>query len=223
MNNYTKIISNMEEKIKNFSKKISEGIDKKKKRDFIFEMLYGVIASNSCLLSEIARSLKEEITLKALIKRLSRNLNEFNNDSEEGNSTYEDVRNILINFYNGIKNIKNYAEETAYYYEGTLECEKAIGYINLYNTKSQGTLLEKIQISFTIPWSQDLNLTNFFILALTPNSIPIIKRGIISTKPLSNTSSYINDLKISKFELEQIQKNNAWILGNKNYAYFFFN
>ena len=105
MNNYTKIISNMEEKIKNFSKKISEGIDKKKKRDFVFEMLYGLIASNSCFLSEIARSLKEEITLKALIKRLSRNLNEFNNDSEEGNSTYEDVRNKIIfeNYENEIK------------------------------------------------------------------------------------------------------------------------
>ena len=105
MNNYTKIINNMEEKIKNFSKKISDGIDKKKKRDFVFEMLYGLIASNSCLLSEIARSLKEEITLKALIKRLSRNLNEFNNDSEEGNSTYEDVRNKIIfeNYENEIK------------------------------------------------------------------------------------------------------------------------
>ena len=105
MNNYTKIISNMEEKIKNFSKKISEGIDKKKKRDFVFEMLYGLIASNSCLLSEIARSLKEEITLKALVKRLSRNLKEFNNDSEEGNSTYEDVRNKIIfeNYENEIK------------------------------------------------------------------------------------------------------------------------
>ena len=64
MNNYTKIISNMEEKIKNFSKKISEGIDKKKKRDFVFEMLYGLIASNSCLLSEIARSLMLITTLK---------------------------------------------------------------------------------------------------------------------------------------------------------------
>ena len=68
-------------------------------------MLYGLIASNSCLLSEIARSLKEEITLKALVKRLSRNLKEFNNDSEEGNSTYEDVRNKIIfeNYENEIK------------------------------------------------------------------------------------------------------------------------
>lgn len=79
MNNYSKIISNMEDKIKNFSKKISEGIKSKKKRDFLFEMTYGLMASSSCLLSEIARSQKEDITLKAIEKRLSRNLDEFNN------------------------------------------------------------------------------------------------------------------------------------------------
>lgn len=95
MNNFTKIISNMEEKIKNFSKKISKGIDKKKKRDFILEMLYGLMASSSCFISEIARSLNEDITLKALEKRLARNLEEFNNGKEES-SKYEDIRNKII-------------------------------------------------------------------------------------------------------------------------------
>ena len=52
MNNYNKIISNMEQKIKNFSKKISNGINTKKKRDFVFDMIYGLIASSSCNLSE---------------------------------------------------------------------------------------------------------------------------------------------------------------------------
>ncbi len=95
MNNYTKIISNMEEKIKNFSKKISKGIDKKKKRDFILDMLYGLMASSSCFISEIARSLNEDITLRALEKRLARNLEEFNNGKEES-SKYEDIRNKII-------------------------------------------------------------------------------------------------------------------------------
>ena len=95
MNNFTKIISNMEEKIKNFSKKISEGIDTKRKRDFILDMIYGLIASSSCFISEIARSLKEDITLKALEKRLARNLDEFNNGKEDI-SIYEDVRNKII-------------------------------------------------------------------------------------------------------------------------------
>lgn len=130
---------------------------------------------------------------------------------------------ILVNFYNGIKNLTNYAKETSYYYEGILECDKNIGYINLCNTSSHETILEKIQISFVIPWSQNFQLTNFFILALTPNSIPIIKKGIISTLPLSSTSPYLEILKISKKDLEKIQENNAWILENKNYDYFFFN
>ena len=48
-------------------------------KDFVFDMIYGLIASSSCFLSEISRSLKEDITLKATEKRLSRNLEEFNN------------------------------------------------------------------------------------------------------------------------------------------------
>lgn len=54
-------------------------------------MIYGLIASSSCYISEIARSLNEDITLKALEKRLARNLDEFNNGKEEI-SIYEDVR-----------------------------------------------------------------------------------------------------------------------------------
>ena len=103
MNNYSKIISNMEYKIKSFSEKISQGVSKKK-RDFVFDMIYGLIASSSCFLSEIARSLKEDITLKAVEKRLSRNLEEFNN-GKENNSVSEEVRNKIIfeNYENEIK------------------------------------------------------------------------------------------------------------------------
>ena len=68
----------MKEKLKKFSENISNGVDTKKKKDFVSEMLYGLLASSSCYLSNIARSLKEEITLKATEKRLSRNLDEFN-------------------------------------------------------------------------------------------------------------------------------------------------
>ncbi len=40
-------------------------------------MVYGILAGNKVHLSEIARSLKENITLKKTIDRLSRNLNAF--------------------------------------------------------------------------------------------------------------------------------------------------
>lgn len=109
MSNYTKLISNMEEKIKNFSNKISKGIETKKKRDFVFEMIYGLMASSSCFLSEISRNLKEDITLKATEKRLSRNLDEFNNGNED-DAIYEDVRNKII-FENYEEEIKNKIDE----------------------------------------------------------------------------------------------------------------
>lgn len=81
-----------------------------------FDIIYGLIASSSCKLSEIGRSLKENITLKALEKRLSRNLNEFNNDIEE-DSIYEDVRNKIIfeNYENEIKD--KIDEETVFCFD----------------------------------------------------------------------------------------------------------
>lgn len=109
MNNYTRIINNLEEKIENFSKKISKDLDSKKKKDFVFNMIYGLIASSSCYLSEIARILNEDITLRATEKRLARNLDEFNN-GKETNSVYEDKRNKVI-FDNYQEEIENKIDE----------------------------------------------------------------------------------------------------------------
>lgn len=134
----------------------------------------------------------------------------------------EEDNEIYAKFYNGIKNIKNYADENAYQYEGTLEADQTIGYINLINSKSQGTRLEKLQISFNIPWSSKTELTNFFLLGITPNSIPIVKKGILSTKIIDDIGKFDEDLKLSPRELLEIQYNNGWILKNKNYAHFFF-
>ena len=127
-----------------------------------------------------------------------------------------------VKFYNGIKNINKYAQEHSYYYEGDLECDRINGYINLRNCTSEKIKLEKVQISFNIPWSKNFKITNFFILGITPNSIPIIKKGIISTTPIKKVENFYNDLKLSDDDLFAIQKNNAWILENKNYDHFFF-
>lgn len=136
---------------------------------------------------------------------------------------HEENDTICATLYNGIKNINTYAEQTAYYYEGILECDKTVGYINLSNTVSQNTQLEKLQISFTIPWSKKIEITQFFILGLTPNSIPIVKKGILSISPIKNIEKYKEELKINNADLKRIQENNAWILENKNYSNFFFN
>ena len=134
---------------------------------------------------------------------------------EEKNMTYATL-------FNGIRNIKKYASENAYSYSGTLEADKTIGYFNLTNTASPDKIYEKIQISFNIPWFNKIEITNFFILGLTPNSAPIVKKGIISTSPIEDLNKFEEDLKISSYEIFKLQHNNGWILENKNYAHFFF-
>lgn len=64
-----------------FSAKISKGL-KRSQEKFIYQMIYGILAGNKLHLSEIARSLKEIITLKKTIERLSRNLHDFDGQQE---------------------------------------------------------------------------------------------------------------------------------------------
>ena len=134
----------------------------------------------------------------------------------------ENNNNIEIKYFNGVKDIVKYANKASYIYEGFMECDKTIGYINLINKNSENTQLEKLQISFNIPWSNNFEITNFYILGLTPNSIPIVKKGILSSSPLNNFDNFKEDLKISKKELIKIQNDNGWILENQNYNHFFF-
>jgi len=77
MTNYSTLGSNLKRGIFNFSKKISIGFFKPAQR-FIADMLYGLLAAQSCFLTEIARKLKEPIALDKTVERLSRNLMNFN-------------------------------------------------------------------------------------------------------------------------------------------------
>lgn len=130
---------------------------------------------------------------------------------------------ILTKFYNGVKNLNHYKTDSCYYYEGTLKSDKIIGYINLFNPSYTENLLENIQISFSIPWSKNFKITSFFILGLTPNSLPVVKKGIMSTSPIKNFTPYKNYLHITKSDISSLQKDNCWILSNKNFdiSYFF--
>ena len=71
-----------------------------------------------------------------------------------------------VRFYNGVKSTSKYGNKSSYYYEGKLTYDKTIGYINLENTISQGTQYEKIQISFSIPWNNEIDKTSFFPYSL---------------------------------------------------------
>ena len=90
MTNYTKLSYQLKRKTTNFSKKISKNISKPKTK-FVTQTIYGLLKGQSILLSDIARSLKEKITLKKTIDRLSRNLKNF-----------DEHKNIKENYINNI-------------------------------------------------------------------------------------------------------------------------
>jgi hypothetical protein len=75
MANDSKIASKIKAQITRFANRISRGL-KKPKRKFIAQMLFGIQASKDIKLSEISRSLKEDIALIKTENRLSRQLGE---------------------------------------------------------------------------------------------------------------------------------------------------
>ncbi len=76
MINYSRLGYEIKRDFTNFSQKIAKGL-KRPQEKFVHQMVYGILAGNRLHLSEIARSLKENITLKKSIDRLSKNLNAF--------------------------------------------------------------------------------------------------------------------------------------------------
>lgn len=88
MNNFTTNSYEMKREIVNFSKKVSNGVNKSTSK-FIMDMEYGLAKGCSCLISEIARSLDESIKLSYTIERLCDNLNNL----------YDDEKDIIWNNY----------------------------------------------------------------------------------------------------------------------------
>lgn len=74
MINYNRLGYEIKRDFTNFSLKISKGL-KRPQEKFVHQIIYGILSGNKVHLSEIARSLKEHITLKKTIERLSNNLN----------------------------------------------------------------------------------------------------------------------------------------------------
>jgi len=80
MNNIEKVINNkLKNKISDFCVKISENIWKVEAKTTL-DMVFWLISGWNILLSEIWRNLKEKISIKQTVKRLSKNLNSFNED-----------------------------------------------------------------------------------------------------------------------------------------------
>ena len=76
MTQYTTKSSNLKRGILRFSEVICKGLSRPTMK-LIFQMIYGMLAAQSCHLSEIARVLDEKVKLKKTIERLSRNLAAF--------------------------------------------------------------------------------------------------------------------------------------------------
>ena len=71
MNKYSTQLHGLKREISGFCEKISEGLGKPKQK-LVNDVVFGVAAAQSCLLSEIARGLNEKIALKKTIERLGR-------------------------------------------------------------------------------------------------------------------------------------------------------
>ena len=88
MNNFTTNTYEMKREILNFSKKVSEGLNNPTTK-FVMDMQYGLAKGGSCLVSNIARSLDENIKLNYTIERLCDNLSNL----------YQDEKDIIWNNY----------------------------------------------------------------------------------------------------------------------------
>ena len=93
MSNYIMDCYEMKREILNFSQKVSKGLNKKGIK-FVCDMQYGLSKSKSCLISEISRSLSEDIKLKNTIERLCDNLQSLGK---------EEMKTIKENYLNEIK------------------------------------------------------------------------------------------------------------------------
>jgi hypothetical protein len=76
MSKYSTLTAKMKEEIVTFSEKISKGLGKPEQK-LVSNMLYGISAAESCVLTEIGRALHEEIKLKKTEERLARGLRNF--------------------------------------------------------------------------------------------------------------------------------------------------
>jgi len=94
MTHYSTLGSNLKRGILRFSENISKGLSRPEFK-FVSQMIYGILSSQSCHLSKIARVLDEKITLKKIIDRLSINLNGFENSAKLFNNYIGKIKGCI--------------------------------------------------------------------------------------------------------------------------------
>ncbi len=99
MNYFTLNTYEMKREIVNFSDYLSKDCHLKTEKDFLRDMLYGISASNSLMLSEISRKLREKIKLDNTIERLSNHLaNDIEDKSIIEQNYFKFVRGMIPEF-----------------------------------------------------------------------------------------------------------------------------
>ena len=92
MTNFTMYTYELKRDLMNFSKKISTGLSKSDSK-FLMDMMFGISVSGSTLISEISRSLKENIKLGYTIERLCNHLSSFDENNLIMNNYFDECRN----------------------------------------------------------------------------------------------------------------------------------
>lgn len=91
MTNFTMYSYELKRDLINFSKKISTGLSKPDSK-FLMDMLFGMSASGSVLISEISRCLKEKIKLNYTIERLCDHLSSFDESDIVMNNYFNECK-----------------------------------------------------------------------------------------------------------------------------------
>ena len=94
MVNYSILSSNLKRNLLRFSENISTGLSRPQFK-FIFQMMYGMLCSQSCHISKIARALGEDILLKKTIERLCRQLASFTDYARLHDNYIKKIRNCF--------------------------------------------------------------------------------------------------------------------------------
>lgn len=127
---------------------------------------------------------------------------------------------VMVKFFNAIRDINKYANEYSYKYNGELTVSNAIVNFDMLNEENKRQR-EQVNIISNISWEENINVFKGFVYGLTPNALPVAKKCIISKVPIKDIENYKQDMLISSEELDNISKNNAWILENENYSHYF--
>ena len=94
MTNYSTYAHNLKRGIANFVEKLGKGLSRPAQK-FMLDIIFGLIASQSCHLTKIARKLKEDIALGKTVERLSRNLMDFDKDEAVKGNYMETVKPLF--------------------------------------------------------------------------------------------------------------------------------